>query len=393
MAIKVLHVFSPDYKSRFRGPTFTWKYNFSNWNDRDVDHYVLDTENHRVVDARDAFDFEYPAIQKEASRWERALWIFPLFGNLVKHKGEYDILHLHVFYWASLLIGPWAKWKKIPVLYESVLLDEDTPGGVVKSKFGRLQVWLMKSYQTILAISEALAEDYRKFGFSASQVFTLVNCVDDKLFSPAKSAEEKISLRQKINIPSDAIVLVFVGSVIERKGVDVLVRAYVEASAKCPDLYLLIVGPNNKNENPSLDEGFVNDLYSLLIQNNLSERVSFIGLIQDRQNLAEVYRASDIFVFPSNKEGLGNVILEAMASGLPVLVSRLPVLDKIIKHGENGLVVPIGDIEALKDAILMLSNNSAYAKKLGVAAKNYVRGEHGFATWQSQLIEFYKSLH
>jgi glycosyltransferase involved in cell wall biosynthesis len=323
---------------------------------------------------------------------ERAIWVFPLFINLVKHKGEYDILHLHVFYWASLLIGPWAKWNKIPALYESVLLDEDTPGGVRKTKFGEMQVKLLRYYKAILAISEALAEDYRKFGFSVSQVFTLVNCVNDKLFFPAKSAEEKILLRQKINIPPNAVVLVFVGSVIERKGVDVLIRAFVDASSRCPDLYLLIVGPKNRNEQPSLDEGFVNDLYSLLNQHNLSERVSFMGLIQDGQKLGDIYRASDVFVFPSNKEGLGNVVLEAMACGLPVVVSQLPVLEKIIKHGENGLVVPIGGASALRDSILMLSDDPSLARKIGHHAHDYIEKNLGFTAWQAQLVKFYNGL-
>jgi len=392
MTIRVLHIFSPDYKRRFGGPTFTWKYCFSNWNEPDVSHYVLDTEGNRIVESKEAFHFEYPKVQKDASRWERAMWIFPLFRNLIKYKGDYDIVHLHVLCWGSLFLGPWAKWNRKPLVYESVLLDSDTPGGIYKQKFGKIVVWFMRFYKAILAISEYLAEDYRKFGFPESQVFSLVNFVDDKLFSPVKYAEEKKELRQRLNLPSNAIILIFVGSVIERKGVDILIQAYIEAVSKCPDLFLVIVGPKNRHEQPSFDEDFVNDLYALLDKNNLSDRVLFTGLIQDVHKLGEIYRASDIFVFPSRKEGLGNVVLEAMACGLPVLVSQLPVLDKIIKHGENGMVVPIGDADALCKSILLLSGDSALAGKIGGNAHSYVEKKRGFYAWQTQLVKIYHGM-
>jgi glycosyltransferase involved in cell wall biosynthesis len=390
--IKILHIFAPSFTSRFSGQNIWWKNVFGHWNTVDAVHYVLDYEKSQLDDSREAFDFEYSDVQKGTSKWERATWVFTLFRNLIKHERKYDILHVHVLWWGGLLIGPWARCKKIPALYESVLLDADTPGAVLKEGFGKLKVRCLKSYKAILAISEYLAEDYRKCGFSTGQVFTLVNCVDDKLFYPVTFVEEKLSIRQKMNLPADAIVLVFVGSVIERKGVDVLIQAFIEASSKHPDLYLVIVGPKTKNENPSLDENFINGQYDLLKQNNLSGRATFTGLIQEREKLAQLYRASDMFVFPSRQEGLGNVVLEAMASGLPVAVSQLPVLDKIIQHEENGLYVPIGDAGALTDAILRLCSDAALARKIGQNARTYVEKNHGFEAWQAHLVEIYRNL-
>ena len=392
MAVRVLHIFSPDYKKRFGGPTFTWKYNFLKWNDPGVEHYVLDTDQQLILEANEGFRFEYPDIQENATRWERAVWIFPLFVSLIKHFGKYDVLHLHVFYWSSLLIGPWAKWKKIPVLYESVLLDEDTPGGVLKTRFGGLQVRLLKSYRAILGISEALAEDYRRHGFPVSQVFALLNSVNDKLFFPARSPEEKQNLREKMDIPPKAVVLVFVGSVIKRKGVDILVQAFIEASSEHPDLHLLIVGPKDGYEQPGLDEGFVSELRARLSQKNLAEKVLFTGLVQDGHRIGEIYRASDIFVFPSRREGLPNVVLEAMASELPVVVSQLPGIEKVIQHEQNGILIPIDDVDSLRNAIVRLSNNLPIAREMGCKAYDHIEKKHSFLAWQNQLIEIYQSL-
>lgn len=392
MTIKILHVFAPSLTSRFGGQSIWWKSVFEQWNTPDVIHSVLDCSKSRILSSKEAFDFEYSNIQKRTSQWERAIWIFTLFGNLIRHKKQYDILHVHVLWWGGLLIGPWANWNRIPAVYESVLLDADTPGGIVNEKFGGIKLLCLKSYRAILTISEYLAQDYRKFGFSASQIFTLMNCVDVNLFTPVKSDEERIAIRKTLSLPIHARVLVFVGSVIQRKGVDVLVRAFIAASRQHPNLLLLIVGPKNQNENPSMDMGFVNGLYSIINENDQSEQIIFTGLIRDRTELAEIYRASDIFVFPSNVEGLGNVILEAMATELPVIVSNLPVLKKIIVHAGNGLIVPIGDSDALASCILQLSDDTILAEKLGKAARKFVQTEHAFSAWEMQLNNFYRGL-
>jgi glycosyltransferase involved in cell wall biosynthesis len=81
-----------------------------------------------------------------------------------------------------------------------------------------------------------------------------------------------------------------------------------------------------------------------------------------------------------------------MACGLPVVVSRLPVLERVLQHGENGLFVPIGDVGALRDSILTLSGNPELAERLSHNARRYVEQSHSFAVWQSQLAEFYRGL-
>jgi glycosyltransferase involved in cell wall biosynthesis len=390
--IKILHIFAPNYTSRFGGQNIFWKYGFSHWDKQAVEHFVLDYENNRLIGAKEAFNFQYTGTQKLLSKWKRASWVVTLFKNLIKYKNSYDVLHVHVLWWGTILLAPWAKWMRIPALYESILLGDDTPGGISTETLGNLKIKFIKKYKAILAISEFLAKDYRECGFPERQVFTLENCVDMDTFYPVNSVEEKIQLRQKHQLPQNANVLLFVGSVVQRKGVDLLVRAFIDAFSSCPDLYLLIVGPRNKNENPSLDEGFVNDLHQLLDQNKLSARVSFRGLIQDRRDLAEIYRASDLFVFPSRNEGLGNVILEALASKLPVIVSRLPVLEKIIQHEQTGLFVPMNDVDAVRDAIVRLCNTPFLAKSISCEAFNYMEKNHGFFVWQDDLTNIYTHL-
>lgn len=392
MPIKVLHVFALGYKDCFGGTTLRWKFNFSNWDDPNVRHYILDTENGLMVPAQDAMNFEYPKVQKGISRWDRGLWIFPLFWYLRKRKHEYDVLHVHVLWWASLLIGLWSKWHNIPSIYESVLFDSDTPSGIYKHKLGSVQINLLKTYQAILAIAENIAKDYREFGFLADQVFTLANCVDVNLFSPIKSVKEREDIRQELDVPSTAVVLVFVGGIVERKGVDVLLRAFIDASYSHPSLYLLLIGSKNKSEYPFIDEDFVNNLTALLRDHDLQDRARLIGLVQNRQKLSKIYRASDIFVFPSRKEGMPNAMLEAMASGLPVIVSNLSVFRKIITHEENGMIVPLDDVTALKNMILSLCDDTPSIQRIGQNARRYIEENHSFGLWQQQIVKLYRNL-
>jgi glycosyltransferase involved in cell wall biosynthesis len=392
MAIRVLHVFAPSYRTRFSGDIVRWKWLFSHWDAPEVVHLVLDCGSDTLLSPGEAFTFEYPSEQKRTSRRERAAWVLSLSRSLARHKGRYDVLHVHVLWWSTLLAGRWARRQGIPAVYETVLLDADTPGGILSKTLGGMQVRLLRDYKAILAISSYLADDYLQHGFRPDQVTTLMLCVDTEVFSPVRSADEKSSLRRALNLPQQATIVLFVGSVVARKGIDVLIRAFVQIANARPDLYLLLVGPKDSNENPSLDDGFVNGLRSTLSEAALSERVTFAGLVRDRTRLAELYRASDVFAMPSRNEGFANVVLEALACGLPAVLSHLPVLDKVIRHGDNGLFVPIGDVDALSDSMLKLSTDSVLAERLGRNARRYVEQNHSFPAWQNQMVEFYRGL-
>lgn len=390
--IRVLHIFAPNYKYRFGGPIFDWKYAFSKWDDSGIHHLVFDTESRSILDAKEAFDFQISTNQFITSKWERFRWIITLQRLLIKNKNEFDIIHYHVLWWAGLLMAVRANHLEIPTLYQSVLLNEDTPSGIVKQKFGKFKLKYLKKFKLIVPISDFLAEDYLKFGFQPTQVQTLMNSVDTEIFHPVGSETEKAAMRRKYSLPEGARILLFVGSIIQRKGVDVLINAFIEAERKNKELHLVLVGPRTKQENPSLDEDFIRYLRTILEKNDVSSKVTFMGLVEERAQLAEIYRASDLFVFPSRNEGLPNVVLEAMACALPVVVSNLPVLRNVIRDGENGFFVPLEDAGSLIKAIVSIAQNPILAGKIGQAARQYVVASHGFEEWQWQLQQVYRRL-
>ncbi len=390
--IRVLHIFAPGIRRRFTGPVVQWKYYFSRWDDPRVVHSVVDTQAGKLADSREVFNFQLAETQRKASRRERFTWILALFRTLVRRRSEFDLVHVHVLWWGGLLTGPWGRWSRCPTVYESVLLGADTPGGILQEKFGKLKLRCLQSFTGILAISETLAEDYLQHGFTPERVHLQMNSVDTDLFKPPSSAEQKTLLREKYGLPRHSKILLFVGSIIERKGVDTLVHAFIEAAGMNPDLHLVITGAKNKNENPSLDEDFVNRLMQLIYQNGMEMRVKFTGLLQDREQLADIYRAADIFLFPSRNEGLPTVVLEAMSAGLPVVTAQLPVLEKVISHGENGLFVPPGDAAALSAAVLRLCKDAPLAERLSCGARASIVTHHTFPAWQAEKVALYQTL-
>ena len=390
--MRVLHIFAPNFKQRFGGPIFDWKYAFSHWDDPEVLHLVLDYDRNCPLSSKEAFDFEVSDSQVLSPRWKRVLWAFTLIKNLFRYRRNYDIVHFHLLWWGGLLAAAWAKSKGIPTIYQSVLLDSDTPGAIRKQSLGRIKEKLLRTFSVIVPISEALAEDYYLHGYTKDHVITLMNSVDTKLFHPSTSLYEKRVLRKKFGLPLDVLILLFAGSIIQRKGVDILLKGFIEVSQRFPDLYLLLVGPKNQGENPSLDESYVNDLHVLIDEKQFEARVKFTGLIKNRHDMADLYRAADYFVFPSRKEGLPNVVLEAMASGLPVVVSDIPGLKNVIKDGKNGVIFPSEDINALTTALQSLIMNAETRMRFGSCARRYILEAHSFPVWQASLSEIYRSM-
>jgi glycosyltransferase involved in cell wall biosynthesis len=385
--IRILHIFSPTFKTRFGGQGICWKSIFEKWDKPNFNHFILDYDQNRIVEAREAFCFDYPDIQKGFSKIERGKWVFSLFKDLIRFQKQYDILHVHVLWWGSLIVALWAKWKRIPVMYESVLMGSDDPCTVANEGFGRIKLFLFKKFKKILAISPALAETFLEYSFD---VITLINPVDTDLFRASESEVKRERLRQENNIPDDAFVWIFVGSVRYRKGVDVLVEAFAEFVKKTnTKSYLLVVGPKNINENPSLDEGFIECLNTFISRKGLQDKVCFKGFVKEKEELAKYYQLADVFVFPSRLEGLGNVVLEAMATSLPIVATRLPVLETIIKDNNNGLFSSIDNIEEVVEAVSYIWNHQNRSKALGKNARNFVVENNSFFAWQDMICNVF----
>ena len=164
--------------------------------------------------------------------------------------------------------------------------------------------------------------------------------------------------------------LLYVGRVSKEKNLEILVRAFRTLEARGDNIDLIIVG----------DGPYKKEMASILN----GSRVVFTGELSG-ETLARAYASSDVFVFPSTTDTFGNVVLEAQASGLPVVVSDKGGPQENLLPGETGFVVRSLDADAVAKAVHRLYQNSAELARMKKAARKYMEGrsfeENFLKTW------------
>ena len=222
--------------------------------------------------------------------------------------------------------------------------------------------------------------------------------VDLARFRPPDGPEEKTALRDKLGLPNDKPVVLFVGGATQRKGVDFLVDSWMEAvRTKSWKAALVLVGgdanrPGVANADRSGYESFAARFYSQLEQ---ARQHADVRLLEHTPTVQECYRAADLFVFPSLQEGLPNAVLEAMASGLPVVSTRF--LGFPHEGGEFGfdghhfLSLP-REVNQWASELPALAADSERCAQMGAAARRWVECNQDIHQVTAQSAEFFHGL-
>ncbi|MFN3975393.1 MAG: glycosyltransferase family 4 protein [Dehalococcoidia bacterium] len=181
--------------------------------------------------------------------------------------------------------------------------------------------------------------------------------VDTERFVPVSSPDERKALRLHLGLPDNAFIALAVGRLTFKKGFDTLLSACAHLRY-CPDVQIVLVGDGP--ERPVLEKRV------------RQQRLPFIRLwgALPFEAMPGLYRAADALVFPSRTgEGFGLVILEAFASGLPVVATSAGGQAEVVQDGKTGFIVPPEAPETLAQAILALKNNPSLAQKMAIAAR------------------------
>jgi UDP-glucose:(heptosyl)LPS alpha-1,3-glucosyltransferase len=200
-------------------------------------------------------------------------------------------------------------WQKISLYHRSLL------------KLEQLQ-FSQRRLKKIIAVSDEVKRDIvANYSVAPEKILVLYNGVDQKRFHPARSREIRESLRRQWNIPSDAPLVLFVGSGFLRKGLDRMIAIW--NSPALSQVYLLVAGDDARMGR-----------YKTWARSVAGDRIVFAGR---QENIEDYYTMADIVALPALQEAFGNVVLEALASGVPVLVSRdvgaAPVLTGSLAQG------------------------------------------------------------
>lgn len=188
----------------------------------------------------------------------------------------------------------------------------------------------------------------------------LGNGIDIARFDRRRLSEEQLgALRDELGLGPEAPVIGFVGRLVEEKGILDLLEAAVRVARAIPEAQLLIVGPYDE-EKPDAIRPDVAERYGL------ADRCRFLGM---RHDMPELYALMDVLVLPSYREGFPRAPMEASAMGVPAVVTDIRGCREAVEDGVNGLLFPVGDAEALAQALIELLTDETRRRAMGVAGR------------------------
>ena len=257
----------------------------------------------------------------------------------------YDIIHVHLFpaqLWA--VIAALSVQNRIPL----VTTEHNTWNARRRWWMRPMDAWMYRRYDRIACISDATAESLIQWCPGVSEKITIIsNGIPLDVFEHARPAKLE-------HIPDNMARLVFVGRYDVQKDHETLLRALVAVQRA----HLLLVG----------DGPLRLPLEQLAHSLGVKDRVSFLGI---RKDVAEILKASDIYVHSTHSDGFGIAACEAMAAGLPVVASDVPGLAQVV--GGAGILFPEGDAEALARSLNVLIKNPVQLKTIGLACLSRAR--------------------
>jgi glycosyltransferase involved in cell wall biosynthesis len=240
-----------------------------------------------------------------------------------------------------------------------------------------------RAVDCVVAISGGVADSLAAAGVDRSCVTVVPSGVDCERFRPP-SADERARTRARFAVSDGEIALVAVGALEPRKGHRYLIEAVAalaESAARSSDVFALkcfIAGHGSIRA----------DLERQIAQLGCAGRVAMLGRIEDPR---ELLWAADIFAMPSLNEGLGVAALEAMASGLPAIVSAVGGLREVVEHNATGILVEPARPDEIGSAIARLANSAELRTKMGAAARRRVEENYSMGSMAERTLNLYRA--
>jgi len=206
------------------------------------------------------------------------------------------------------------------------------------------------------------------------------NGIDTNHFAPEQvSAEEQSQLKHDLGIKAEDFVFVFVGRLVGDKGINELIKAFVDLDD--PKIKLLLVGPLESDLDPLKD--------STLTEIEINKNIISVGFQKD---VRQYFAIAQALVFPSYREGFPNVVMQAGAMGLPSIVSNINGCNEIVKEGKNGTIIPVKNAETLKVAMQKMYSDKNYYNHLKKNSRLMIRSRYEQSIVWNALLKEYRLL-
>ena len=294
---------------------------------------------------------------------------------LLRH--QISIIHAHMLFgpaFAAALAGRLLGKKVI------VKLGSSGPTGEIqisqRTARGRLRLTLLRHWaDVIVALDGDMQAEALSAGFLPERIYRMGNGIDVSSFTPARSREAAKAKLEKQN----KVLVLFIGRLVPQKSLPTLLKALHQAVKSCPNLHLVLVGGGI--EQAAL-QGLVDEL-------KLREFVTFAG---NQSDVKPYLNAADIFVLPSESEGMSNALMEGMATGLPCIATPVGANLEMLDNGKYGMLVPVGNVGAWAAALVELAENPIRRMELGNAAHQRIKAEYDFSVVGARYEALYQDL-
>jgi glycosyltransferase involved in cell wall biosynthesis len=312
----------------------------------------------------------FPEFSIEAWHWLR------------QHGSSFDVIHVH---------GPFHFAGMMPFLQHTPVAKAITIHGLLDRwaiRHGYWKKWLVSALvqKRILRQADLIQinntdeqQDVLNYlGYQHPNVVIIPNGMKVKDFEhlPAKG-----TFRKAYNLPENKQLILFLGRINIKKGLDLLLPAYCNLLAKRDDCLLILAGP---------DDGYLTETEAFIKENQLADKIVMTGMLTGDTKLAALADA-DMFVLPSYSEGFSIAVLEAMASGTPVLVSDRVGFGEVIRETQTGHIVELNP-ESVRMGLEKMLDNKAYRQQLQDNALNLVKSRYDIQIVAGNLVKEFQKI-
>jgi glycosyltransferase involved in cell wall biosynthesis len=239
-----------------------------------------------------------------------------------------------------------------------------------------LDRWSLKHYDRVVCVSDDLVQECLNSKVPRQRCSLIENAIDLEDYRRTLTVLEA---KRRLGFATDRLLVGAVGRLSAEKGFDLLIDAAIRLFAEGCELDLVIAGDGDQRQK----------LQDKIDAAGAGARIRLLGHCS---HLHELYQAMDLFVLSSHREGLPNVVLEAMAMRAPVLATRVGGVPRLIEHGESGWLVEAGDPNALQSAIRSLLDSPALRERFAEQARRTVENRHSFAARMQKFAALFDEL-
>jgi len=300
--------------------------------------------------------------------------------KLRKNIKNFDIIHCHEFRsFEAVVMHHYSKKYNVPYILQA-------HGSVLpileKERFKKAFDWLwgidiLQDAKKLIAVSNIEKRQYEKMQVPENKIVIIPNGIN---ITEYEMLPERGGFKKKYGISSNVQLILYLGRLHKSKGLVFLINGFSNLLELTEDVKLVIVGP---------DDGILNHLKNLVKRKKIEEYVIFTGPLYENQKIEALVDA-DVLVYPGMIEIFGLVPFEALLCGTPVIVSEDCGCGEIIKGAKCGSVIKYGDVEKLKENILLLLNSESHSKSLVESGQIFIQNTLSWPCIIEHLEQLYK---